>query len=260
MYRFEAVIEEGLFNIEKYGKTPEFCGRLVLPLARLGRLAEALSWADEALRLRRPGGELAWLYRSRAIVHRRMGNLPEYVRDTILEFSIERDDEVLAHRFRKVVTRRPSVLEQESEYGTIMAQLSLSPELRERVSESLRRVLAEAQPGEKGEPAWQQKLKDDLRHIVMLVKGFGARPILLTYPNPSDGRVSEALRQVADESRVPLVDLASAFGAILQSGGKEDYFIADGHCNDRGYRIMAEQATTTLRSLSKLPGTGVRAN
>ncbi len=246
--RHQDVIDEGLLSIEKHGKSAGLCGRMVEPLARLGRLDEALSWADDAVRLQEPGHEVAWIYSARSLVHLRMHHYALSVDDSIRSFAIDPDAERLERALRKVLLRKkPSSLKRYVE----AAEPPLTAQAQKRVNVLVRRVIAEAREEAGDETPLKRKLKDDLRNIIALVRESGAQPILLTYPNPGGGlhEVLRGLREIAAESGVPLVDIDPVFHELLRHERKERYFIADQHCNDAGYGIMAQQVAKVLRSV-----------
>lgn len=83
-------------------------------------------------------------------------------------------------------------------------------------------------------------LSHHLRQLVARVRAAGAVPVLLTYPEDLVGQHPH-LAEFARQEGVALVDLARAFAARLAAGARRDeLFVPDGHCNDAGYRLMAE--------------------
>ncbi len=250
--RHQDVIDEGQFSVEKYGKSAGLCGRLVEPLARLGRFKEALAWADDAVRLQEPGREQAWIYNARSLVHLRMHHYDLSVRDAIQSFSIDGDAERLQHTLRKILVRKkPSALKAYVD----AAELSLAEPIRNRVNVLVRRVVAESGNHRTAQAPLKRKLEDDLRSMVGLVRESGAQPILLTYPNAGGGlgEVLRALRDVAAEMSVPVVDLDPVFHDLLQHEPHDRYFIADYHCNDAGYGIIAQQVAQVLFAVAGSP-------
>ncbi len=253
--RHQDVIDEGRFSIEKYGKSAGRCGRLVEPLARLGRFREALAWADEAVGLQEPGHEQAWIYSARALVHLRMHHYDLSVRDSIRAFAIDADAERLQHALRKVLARKkPSALKTYVD----TAELSLPEPLQNRVNVLVHRVVTESGTHKAADAPLKRKLEDDLRHMIALVKESGAQPVLLTYPNAGGGlnAVLSAVREVAGESGIPLVDVDPVFRDLLQHERHDRYFIADYHCNDAGYGIIAQQVAQVLIPLAGLHPAG----
>lgn len=80
-----------------------------------------------------------------------------------------------------------------------------------------------------------QNMKADVRRIVRTAHAHGAEVILASYPYHS---MSE-IEAVAEELGVTYIDFRPAFNARFER--REDYLSADNcHCNDAGYRLMAE--------------------
>ena len=76
-------------------------------------------------------------------------------------------------------------------------------------------------------------LASHLEQIVARVRRAGCVPVLVGYPHR--GSLGEVFERVAARTGVRLVDVAAEFAR--RPG--DDLFIADGHCNDAGYGVMA---------------------
>jgi tetratricopeptide (TPR) repeat protein len=89
-------------------------------------------------------------------------------------------------------------------------------------------------------------LRYDLEGIIKLAKAKGIKPILLSYPNNNDR--DEIRRELADRYRIPFIDIFSVFSNLRSSNNhkEEDYFAKDGHCNAKGYAVMAEEIYKVL--------------
>ncbi len=91
-------------------------------------------------------------------------------------------------------------------------------------------------------------LKYDLEGIVKTCLYRNVIPILLTYPyaSPRD----KIRMEVAKKYKIPFIDIASVFKRLRLSEGyrEQDYFSQDGHCNENGYRIMAEEIYKVLKN------------
>src|SRR5262245_26668254 len=240
--RHQDAIDDGLAAIAKFGKTTALCGRIVTPLALVGRLDEALVQANEAERLQQPGHQEAWLYSARSLVHLRMHDFPGALRDSVLAYSLEPHDARLEEVLRRILShKRPSYLRRQEE----ALDLPLAATMRDRVHAVVLRVLAEGE-----QSVVKPKLEDDLRRIVALVKESGAQPVLLTYPlSEKLAEVLAAERAVARETHVPIVDLEPVFRELLKASRREQYFVSDNHCTDAGYHIMADYVMRMLLAL-----------
>ncbi len=90
----------------------------------------------------------------------------------------------------------------------------------------------------------------NLGRIADACRRAGAVPVLLTYPK-SMPEVEAVVQPFAERSGVDLLQLRAVFDDALRTQDYRDLFVLDGHCNDRGYALMAEQvaadAATRLR-------------
>lgn len=95
---------------------------------------------------------------------------------------------------------------------------------------------------------WAKTLALHLEEINALAEKSRCRVIFGTYPRARKG-VNETLRAVAAELGKPLVDVQ----ARLPSDPNElkQYLVADGHCNDRGYGIMARGFADAIAELER---------
>lgn len=94
-----------------------------------------------------------------------------------------------------------------------------------------------------------QLLSYDLEKIIKLAKAKEIKPILLSYPINNDG--DEVRRGLANKYRIPFVDIFSVFNKLRTSTyySKEYYFAKDGHCNAKGYKVMAEEIYKAICSM-----------
>ncbi|MFC1515108.1 hypothetical protein ACFL5X_04315 [Candidatus Omnitrophota bacterium] len=83
----------------------------------------------------------------------------------------------------------------------------------------------------------------DLKEIVRIAGENNVKVILQTY---SSNYVADPVRKISRNFNVALVDNAKIFQEKLRDAKFEDFFIADGHCNANGYRVIAENIYNTL--------------
>ena len=57
---------------------------------------------------------------------------------------------------------------------------------------------------------------------------------------------NENIRKIAKRFRIPLVDNQLLFQKKLITQDNKDFFVADGHCNAKGYRIIAQNVYRIL--------------
>jgi tetratricopeptide (TPR) repeat protein len=100
----------------------------------------------------------------------------------------------------------------------------------------LERLLSEAAGMDK--ESWIRVSRIHLERAVELCRRSGAEPILATYPFHGDMR--EAVVAVAADKGCALVALDDVFRRIREQDPGRQLHVADGHCNDAGYAVMAE--------------------
>ena len=103
---------------------------------------------------------------------------------------------------------------------------------------------AEAASGESGPSV---ALALHLRRIAALCRAQGAVPYVLTYPEDL-GKLERAIRGAAVFDDIALIDCEAEFDAELRGVPRSELFVGDGHCNDRGYGVVARCAANALRS------------
>jgi tetratricopeptide (TPR) repeat protein len=86
----------------------------------------------------------------------------------------------------------------------------------------------------------------DIIEIVRIVRNKNIGIILQNYPRRYIGTqgigkfANPIIRNTAIRFKIPYVDNEKIFQEIIDRGGKtEDYFVVDGHCNSKGYKVMA---------------------
>ena len=152
----------------------------------------------------------------------------------------------------------------EEEFGRVLNEINPTPDLREelwtfyfttvsgpetperrRNKGAARRELPTAH-GEsrssRGAPMGTRDVYEShLRQMVELGQSRGATVVIITYPNfMLSSELGGVPRKVARDMRVDLLDLLEDFEKHPRGGEGEEYFVSDGHCNDAGYRLVAE--------------------
>ena len=84
-------------------------------------------------------------------------------------------------------------------------------------------------------------LKAHWRQMVRLCRARGARPVLLAYPFP-DEVYSRSLEEASRENGVDAIWPRGEFERRLRTTPRGDLFVADGHCTDEGYGVIASLA------------------
>lgn len=98
----------------------------------------------------------------------------------------------------------------------------------------------------KDEELHDKLLRYDLEKIIKLAKGKGIMPVLLGYPNTQER--DQIRREISDRFKVIFINFFSIFNKLGEfDDNYEDYFAKDGHCNAKGYRVMAEEIFRVLK-------------
>jgi len=97
----------------------------------------------------------------------------------------------------------------------------------------------------------EAELRNNLRKLVALSKTSSAKLVLMTYP----GRfryyslANPAIRAIAYESGIPLIDLAREFSPLCPEFLCPRWLYQDQHPNEVGYRLVAETIVSQLPEL-----------
>ncbi|MBF0331178.1 MAG: hypothetical protein HQL17_04515 [Candidatus Omnitrophica bacterium] len=84
-------------------------------------------------------------------------------------------------------------------------------------------------------------IESDLKQIIKIARGRGISIILQNYPVKITP-VNKVIRKVAAELGVPYISHFLVFRERMSAGETwQDLFVPDGHCNDHGYAVMAEE-------------------
>lgn len=87
-------------------------------------------------------------------------------------------------------------------------------------------------------------LSGHLRDMAAVCAAADATLLIATYPQ-REPVIDRAIRDGAASARATLVDVSAAFDRALEDPAA-DLFVRDGHCNDRGYRLVAEAIAETV--------------
>lgn len=115
-----------------------------------------------------------------------------------------------------------------------------------RLPTAERERVAAALAGDAGAAGVQATLRSHLERMVALCRTRGIEVWLLSYPEPD--AVRDALVSgVAAAHGARFVPLHPRFAELLQTTPRAELFIADGHCTDRGYGVMAAAIAAAMR-------------
>jgi len=93
-------------------------------------------------------------------------------------------------------------------------------------------------------------LAHDLRTAAKLCRRHKAKLFLANFPDQAVyDAINRQIRALAAELGAPLIDNTAYFTLLRRANPKDfdrKYFVSDGHCNDAGYALMAENAYRVL--------------
>ncbi|MCF7887199.1 MAG: tetratricopeptide repeat protein [Candidatus Omnitrophica bacterium] len=83
--------------------------------------------------------------------------------------------------------------------------------------------------------------ESDIKEIIRIIREKEIKMILQNYPPNMTGRkksINGILRKIADDFNIPFVDNEKQFLQEMRINNN-DFFVSDGHCNAKGYGLMA---------------------
>jgi len=87
--------------------------------------------------------------------------------------------------------------------------------------------------------------ESDIIEIVKIIQSRNIKIILQNYPASTKfhaGKIDGILKNVAVRFNIPFVNNNWMFKKMIAAQGAKidtEYFVPDGHCNGRGYKVMA---------------------
>lgn len=136
---------------------------------------------------------------------------------------------LVSHEARDEETRREA-----------LAYLHGSGNAGEIAASSLQRRMRKKKNGmDDGLKEW---IQDDIGEMIGMCDDRDVRVMLLNYPSEIEGiDVNGILREAARKRSVPFVDNAALFDDMFSKKKlqRKDFFAPDGHCNAKGYGVMA---------------------
>jgi len=193
-----------------------------------GNYDEAIRWLKEGVKVQPRYGPY---YNAMGDIYRIQGKYEESVKWYKKAVTIAPDEEVSYSRLIKLYRLT------HTHYDEIMKFLS---EMAEDHPAALNWIsILEEEDIHQKTDEW---VKSDIKKIIRLCQEEEIKIILQNYPYLQgktfyDPRVNEVINGIAEECSLPLVDNCRIFNELPN---KEGYFISDGHCNYRGYRVMAQ--------------------
>lgn len=233
-------VQEGLAALKRYGESARLTRALVHPLQRTQQDQEALRFAERAVELDSLDAEN---WRVLAAARFQIPD-PHAGLRALLEFHKRGgDDAVLARQIRArnlAATISPPELEQAIHDAG----------LDETRATKVRQLF-----GTMGETSETEgALLSHLSAIVRCIRDHGARPLLLNYPTPgalAPAAQNQSIADVAEREGIPFLDLRMLLEQASAGRPREEFFISDGHCTDRGYDVVAKTVAAKLLELDR---------
>lgn len=126
------------------------------------------------------------------------------------------------------------------------AELQAPAEVRD-VAEALLR-----DAGGEGTDGWRRVLGSHLRQLVARARRAGVEPILLSYPG--DPGIRATLAALADDESCTCIEVDKVFAEVLAREPGRTLFVADGHCSDDGYSLLADTVAQALLRMHTASG------
>lgn len=213
--------------------------------AKRGDVAEARRAIDRAIELAKdaPAGSLAPLLRARALLFATdAADRGRFASDAVRALLDDRNPRLtlqLLGRWRAKEGSEDALID-------ACATLGAPAEVRDVVVALLRDARGEGTDG------WRRVLTSHLRQLVVRARRASVEPILLTYP--VDQGMRAIVRSLADDEGCAWVEVDEAFAGLAAREPGRVLFVADGHCNDDGYGVIADAVARTLASVHAASG------
>ncbi|HET9886592.1 MAG TPA: hypothetical protein VFR10_03700, partial [bacterium] len=231
-------VDEGEAALKTFGESPRLTRALVFPLQRTHQEEKALHFAERSVALDSTDAE-NWrvLASARFVIPDPKGGLL-----ALLEFVKRGGDDAVVARQIRVRNLATTISLQELE------QTIQDAGLDQQNAAKVKQLF-----GAMGDAAETEgELFQHLRAIAAQIKAQGARPLFLNYPTPgalAPAAQNESIARVAQKEGIPYLDLHLLLEQETAGQPRDDFFIADGHCTDRGYDIVAKAVAAKLIEL-----------
>ncbi|MFA5090996.1 MAG: tetratricopeptide repeat protein [Candidatus Omnitrophota bacterium] len=140
------------------------------------------------------------------------------------------------------IARFYSSLKKDAERSRLLGFLSKDTSIKRFTDKGYINMLEKSLSTKSMNKAIEEWIVYDLGSIINICKRNGIKVILQDYPfpYPNSRAYSHILYNVAGSNSVPFISNYQLFYDLLKKGAQQkEYFSSDGHCNARGYKIMA---------------------
>jgi lysophospholipase L1-like esterase len=221
--------------LERYPDDPELWRSRCVTELQLGDLAAAKRSNDNTIRC----GPVVWDWFLSFQIHCGAGDVDGAIRAVFAGY--------VAHNDAKEVEAALRILGESGHERAkrLAAEHPCDPAVSRRLLEIVRRVRASPRNDEV-----EHVLRQHVARIVRAANDAGARAVVTCYPTMHDAE--PVLRTAAAEHGASFVEMRSLFEQRRGDRSWEQLRSSDGHCNDDGYRVMAEIVANQLASAGLL--------
>ena len=203
--------------------------------ARIGDMEAARRAIDKAVEIAHRAAEPnPFLWRTRAAIYRDTN--PRIVAESLIRAWLIDQDSAQARQWFQVYRHLLS--------NDLISEGCTEVRLTNSQRQTVEALFTEGAGGA-GSLQVETTLAHHLRQVVTIVRNSGARPLLGSYPF-AGAFGHESTRSVAQELSVEYVDVLHAFRKAKETEPGLQLFVHDGHCNDRGYALMARTFADAL--------------
>ncbi len=188
---------------------------------------------EEAIRLGPDPWDFFWRYKIWFLGRK---DIDEAIRSIFEGYEVFNDSRKVEEQIRALSESEPSRIARAIELAAVH---DCDPAVRERLG----RITGEVKSSLDGAAA-TAVLAGHLERIAVACRNSGAEPVLLSYPDTHPS--GDVLRRAAQDIGAEFVDVRTLFDARRGDRSWASLRAPDGHCNDDGYRLMAEIVTDAL--------------
>jgi lysophospholipase L1-like esterase len=206
-------------------------------VSKRGDLGSARRAIDRAIGLAKAQHQpdCSFFYRTKALFFRQEPDLATFADCVVIGFLEDHRQEstrqLLAQWNGKAAEQDAALRTAAAAHGLVEAEHDLLLRLRREAA------------GE-GAEAWLAVLKSHLRQVAVHCRASGAEPIFGTYP--FRGPIRQVGQAVASELQCQFLAIDITFQRLAKDEPNRVLYVADGHCNDDGYGVIAEHYARTI--------------
>jgi hypothetical protein len=162
---------------------------------------------------------------------------------TLMEALVAADSASPGHEYVRLYMQMSAAQQDAKEQGlrAACARRGAPAEQLERLLHTLREISGPAGT------TWERVLESHLRQMAGRCRRAGAHVLFVTYPFNSASRA--LLQRLAAAEGCTFVPVDEAIAAAKKAEPGRELHVADGHCNDDGYGVMAARVAEAIRAL-----------